>query len=102
MSKKAERNRQQDEEAHQFMAVWCWATGTTYEDFIAEIERVQSDTSDPTDFMGLDAGITSRVFETGLHPNWAFEIIRAMQHLAITRPWRQQQAKGQADLFASV
>ncbi|MDW9370169.1 hypothetical protein GOB34_21160 [Sinorhizobium meliloti] len=86
-------------EALQFMDVWFWATGTTMQGFVDDVERLQPGNDDPSDFAGIHAELAARVFESGINTTWALHIIRAMQHLAITRPWRPEHKPAQFALF---
>jgi P4 family phage/plasmid primase-like protien len=90
-SKAARRRRQQQEEHQEALRVWFEVSGTTMEQLIAQIEELQpDDPNNPVNRMGLHAKIGLQVLDWpgDLPETGRLRIHRAMQDLAITRPWK--------------
>lgn len=71
---------------------WFVFSGRTMAGLIADIERLQPG-SDPTDFMGAHPDLILPVCEVPrdqMSDEWRYAVCRAIQHMAIVRPWRQR------------
>ena len=71
---------------------WFRLSGTTLDALIADIERTESGRAIP----GLASRIIGPVSSAPINHGAKIAIIRAMQHLAIVRPWEG----AQGDLFS--
>jgi hypothetical protein len=86
--------REEQRQHEEMLSRWFTLSGRTMEDFIADVERLQpDDKADPAysaaNRMGLKAEIAILVLERSDLCDWDKGlIIRAMQNMAITRPWK--------------
>jgi hypothetical protein len=87
--------REEQRQHEEMLSRWFTLSGKTMEDFVADVERLQpDDKADPTskaNRMGIRGEIIAPVMEhSDLCGYDKFLIVRAMQNMAIVRPWRRK------------
>jgi hypothetical protein len=99
ISKREIRWREEQRQHEEMLSRWFTLSGKTMEDFIADVERLQpDDKADPAynaaNRLGISPEIIAPVFEYPDLCEWdKLLIARAMQNMAIIRPWRRKAEK---------
>lgn len=84
---------------HEVLERWFAFSGWDKDTLITAIERIGSGRP----IAGLDPELAAQSIEGITNPAWKIAVLRAIQHMAIVRPWTRDQAKDspkQQELFA--
>jgi hypothetical protein len=95
ISKREIQWREEQRQHEEMLSRWFTLSGKTLEDFIADVEHFQpDDKAKPANRMGISCEIIAPVLEhPNLDPYDKFLIVRAMQNMVITRPWKWKDEK---------